>query len=231
MTNQFSSQLGRDIRDTVYWRNDSGEPVPPFAVVQINRYERESNLYVAGKPTWDGNLFYINGPTEIGFGGLGSSSTWTRPQVASLETVVQESYRAGEHKSSDNSLAGTFVGPVDDEWFLSSAGAGFKLITDVDDDTKLGAVALESLRELVVILDEDIDAADNSKTGRSGLATVCRWNRARSEYEEIGIQIEVWNHSESTDQLTDTFGIARWIDGHFWFFGDCDPMASREVVE
>lgn len=79
-----------------------------------------------------------------------------------------------------------------------------------------------------VILDAALAVATDSKTGAtSGLATVCAWNSTTEEFSETTTQITVYNHSESTGHDEDTFGIARWINGHWWFFGDCSAMASR----
>jgi len=81
-----------------------------------------------------------------------------------------------------------------------------------------------------VILDAALAVASDSKTGAtSGLATVCYWSIADEEYTESSPlqQITVYNHSESTGHDEDTFGVARWINGHWWFFGDCSAMASR----
>ena len=84
-----------------------------------------------------------------------------------------------------------------------------------------------ALIELAVIIDADLAAATNSKTGATScLATVLRWSVADGEYVETALQVTVWNHSESTSYDADTFGVAWPIDGHFWFFGDCSPMAS-----
>ncbi len=79
-----------------------------------------------------------------------------------------------------------------------------------------------------VILDEALAVATHSLTGAtSALAAVCRWSTTDDEYVETDLQITVWNHSEATAHAVDTFGIARHIDGHWHFFGDCDPMAAR----
>jgi hypothetical protein len=79
-----------------------------------------------------------------------------------------------------------------------------------------------------VILDEELAVATNAKTGAtSALATVCKWNIENEEYAETDLQIKVWNHSETTPSSVDTFGFARHIDGHYCFFPDCAPMASR----
>jgi len=89
-------------------------------------------------------------------------------------------------------------------------------------------------RDLAVILDGALAAASDSKTGStSAIATVCNWEGlflaegVVPAYVETGKTITVWNHSESTDHAIDTFGYARWVDGHWVFFGDCDAMGAR----
>lgn len=82
--------------------------------------------------------------------------------------------------------------------------------------------------EIMVILDADLDAATDSLTGATScLATVCGWSTVLEQGFERSRQETVWNHSEETDFAADTFGVARWIEGHWVFFGDCGPMASR----
>lgn len=79
-----------------------------------------------------------------------------------------------------------------------------------------------------VILDAALDVATHSLTGAtSALATRCIWSSVDEEYSETEQQLTVWNHSESDSYEADTFGQAVWIDGHWWFMGDCGPMASR----
>lgn len=83
-------------------------------------------------------------------------------------------------------------------------------------------------RSLAVVLDEALAEAGNSMTSpTSGNATVLTWSTTGEEYAESSEQITVWNHSESTGHAVDTFGKAEWIDGHWWFFGDCAAMAAR----
>jgi len=86
------------------------------------------------------------------------------------------------------------------------------------------------MRDRVVILDAALAVATNSKTGAtSGLARVCYWSVAGGTFSESSPsqQITVWNHSETTAHAINTFGIARWISGHWMFFGDCAAMAAR----
>lgn len=82
--------------------------------------------------------------------------------------------------------------------------------------------------EKVVALDAALPAASHSFTGASScLATVCRWSTIDEIYVETALQLKVWNHSEHTSHAANTFGVIRHIDGHWHFFGDCEPMASR----
>lgn len=83
-------------------------------------------------------------------------------------------------------------------------------------------------RPIAVILDAALDVATHALTGAtSALATRCVWSATDHEYTETTQQITVWNHSESQSFEADTFGKAEWIDGHWWFFGDCAPMGAR----
>jgi len=84
---------------------------------------------------------------------------------------------------------------------------------------------------IAVILDAALDVATHALTGATScLATRCDWSVEDEEYTEASDDVEqvtVWNHSESDSYEENTFGKAEWIDGHWWFMGDCGPMASR----
>lgn len=82
--------------------------------------------------------------------------------------------------------------------------------------------------DLCVILNAALPAASSSKTGATHcLAAICEWDFEEEKYIETGETETVWNHSETVDHGIDTFGEARFKDGHYWFFGDCDAMADR----
>jgi len=79
-----------------------------------------------------------------------------------------------------------------------------------------------------VILDAALGTATHALTGATHcLATRCIWSPADEEYTETTEQLTVWNHSEAQEYEADTFGLARWIDGHWYFMGDCAAMDSR----
>lgn len=103
-------------------------------------------------------------------------------------------------------------------------------VKTVEDEFTTGTKRLTTsrFREHCVILDAALPAATNAKTGATScLATICQWSVTDEQYIETDLQILVWNHSESTDHSIDTFGVGKHIDGHYWFFGDCDPMGNR----
>lgn len=107
------------------------------------------------------------------------------------------------------------------QWYLRSVGGG-------DSQVNKGPRPLGQQADYCVILDAALTVATNAKTGASsGLATICTWDVTTNDFTETITQITVWNHSETTSHAVDTFGVARWIAGHWWFFGDCSAMASR----
>lgn len=77
-----------------------------------------------------------------------------------------------------------------------------------------------------VILDETLTGG-SFLAPSSGLATVCRWSTESGTYVQTELQITVWNHSSSEDLEVDTPGAALLIDGHYWLFADCEPLAAR----
>jgi len=82
--------------------------------------------------------------------------------------------------------------------------------------------------DVAVILDAALGVATHALTGATHcLATRCIWSPADEEYAETTEQLTVWNHSEAQEYDADTFGLARWIDGHWYFMGDCAAMDSR----
>jgi len=90
------------------------------------------------------------------------------------------------------------------------------------------AYGVDRPAEIMVILNADLNAATHSLTGATSCsATVCSWSTVTNTGAERTRTETVWNHSEKTNFETDTFGVARWIEGHWVFFGDCGPMTAR----
>ncbi|MEO1914370.1 MAG: hypothetical protein ABGW98_11010, partial [Myxococcales bacterium] len=83
-----------------------------------------------------------------------------------------------------------------------------------------------------VILDEDLDAADflGTPTGSTDLAqpnaTICELDTSTGIYKQTTRRLAVVNRS-STDHSEDTPGAAIPVNGHYWFFGDCESIVDR----
>ncbi len=93
-------------------------------------------------------------------------------------------------------------------------------------------VRVGGFKPTAVILDATLAAADflavpgGSVDPAEPNATVCLWSAADGKYTQTERRLAVSNHSSSAHAI-DTAGAALWIDGHYWFFGDCDPLSSR----
>lgn len=89
-----------------------------------------------------------------------------------------------------------------------------------------------ALKTIAVILDEDLDGVDFLSEPSGSVdptlknATVCQWSFEKNRYVQTEQRLHVANHS-AEEKLTDTPGAAIPIDGHYWFFGDCDPLEDR----
>ena len=174
----------------------------------------EENKWLIGiEPTGDGYIGILKEPIEDD----GIADLQVSGCCMALVNVTDENH--------------TRAMPVENEYVLQSGSSGpFELMfapTGTGEKTCL--VKFDSgYKEHAVILDADLAAATHALTGAtSALATVCVWDSGVSDYIETTRQITVWNHAEATSHADNTFGIARWIDEHWHFFGDCGPMAAR----
>ena len=98
-----------------------------------------------------------------------------------------------------------------------------RTLSEANRNAKRAATSSFPIR--AVILDEALTGG-SFLAPSSGLATVCRWSVEDAEYTQTELQITVYNHS-SEEPEADTPGAAIFIDGHYWFFADCEPLSSR----
>lgn len=70
----------QNLDSLVRWKNNSGETVPAFGVVEAESYVAETNTYVIRKPTSDGKLWFANGPVPVEDQASGASYLWHIPQ-------------------------------------------------------------------------------------------------------------------------------------------------------
>ena len=94
-----------------------------------------------------------------------------------------------------------------------------------DEPTGTAARPPTRFQPTAVILDEKLDEGEFLNPVFAE-ARVCTWDNDAKTYEQSGEQIEVANHSEESHDV-DTAGAAFWLDGHWWFFGDCSAIEDR----
>ena len=106
-----------------------------------------------------------------------------------------------------------------------------RLTTEFDEETPRKSQSLFLIH--AVILDADLDAPASFLDEPTGStdpgdpnATICLWSKADNKYTQTEKRLAVSNHS-TTDHAIDTPGAAIAINGHYWFFGDCDPIVDR----
>lgn len=125
--------------------------------------------------------------------------------------------------------SGIFLSPEYDQQIRGLIRQDRGTHRNVNESEGLQAKKLPSrFRTLAVILDEALPAPTSALEPTTAKATVLRWSVSNAKYTETEFQIDVFNHAESKAHAINTFGAAQPIDGHFWFFGDCEPMANRE---
>ena len=219
---RFSSPSPNPIRpretDIIKAKNTSGAVRRLGEILRISGKAIETvtdeNKWLLGvEPTDDGYFGILKEPAENN----GLASLQVSGCCMALVNVTDADHKRALSVEGEYVLQSGSSGPI--ELLYAPSGTGEKTCV---------VRFSNGYQEHAVILDANLAAASHALTGASScLATVCAWDPGVSDYIETARQITVWNHAEATSHVTDTFGIARWIDGHWHFFGDCDPMAAR----
>jgi hypothetical protein len=215
----------------VFVKNTEEEAIPAFGCMRVTGVEVVGRLtaITVEKPTSTDGEFLFNGPYPI------EAPAAAVPETATPEKLgVGWAYRYGTVVMLGDAPTAPNVGygPVVDSWEVEEGGGQFTVfgVYEITPESTVNALTgrFNVHGDYAVILDADLPAASHALTGATScLATVCEWDSTDEEYAETAKQITVWNHAEATAHVEDTFGIARWIDGHWHFFGDCEPMAAR----
>lgn len=109
--------------DSVGFYNNSGEAIPPYAVMEVEEVEIVGgrSLVKVRKPTGSDNEagYLLNGPVTVPIGKTGNGYTATEPAWAYYDT--------GGTPSN-----GSEWGPEEDEWWLKSDQTGFRIVGGAD---------------------------------------------------------------------------------------------------
>jgi len=110
----LQGRFQRDISQHLRWRNLSGESVPAYGVVRLTDYDTGNAEHQIAKPDGSEGLYYVNGPSAVANNARGASQTWDLPRLVLTD-------------SGDTLAVGDQIGPVDGQWYMSSAGTGFRV--------------------------------------------------------------------------------------------------------
>ncbi len=204
------------------FKNKSGETFPAFGCGRLKSVlstdaATGNPVFELVKPDGQDGIYVINGPNNIIDDAEGVAFSLNEATVVLID----------DGSAATAPTFGETCGPVDARWAATKEGAGLRA-TGVIGNRLMPVIPVSAGWECVVILDGSLAKASHALTGGTNcLATVCEWNGDDDEYVETAKQITVWNHAEATAHATNTFGYARFKDGHWHFFGDCDPMAAR----
>lgn len=103
-----------------YFRNDSGETVPPFAVLRVTGTTVNNSMpaITCAKPNATSyNFYFVNGPFAVRNGKFGQG-TYGPHVVARYDTAATPTLDAE-------------WGPQSGSWFLSTAGSGFRIVGEI----------------------------------------------------------------------------------------------------
>jgi hypothetical protein len=123
MTERHKSARNRsavDLSAVIPWTNESNAIVPAYGVVQLRtNLDIVTELSKASKPDSGQGLFFVNGMASVPASGKGESLTWNRPRPVLL---------------SGNPTVGDEVGPVQNQWYMSPFGSGFRVLRQANND-------------------------------------------------------------------------------------------------
>lgn len=105
------------IEETVAWTTPAGVTVPAYGVVKLSSHS--SGLFTISKPDGESGLYYVNDGVPVSPSSYKSSLAWVRSQPVLFETGASVS-------------VGDSCGPVDDQWYMSADGSGWKVFVPPD---------------------------------------------------------------------------------------------------
>lgn len=142
----------------IYIKNDSGEVIPPYSIVQVtNTVEDGKNYLLVKKPTVTSTAltdqFLFSGPREIPIGGFSIAQTGPVFRVK---------------KDGATLAAGMRLGPVNGQWTISKGAMFTYLGTDAIETDCVRLMSNDSL--LLAVATSGIPARSGTTLGKAAVA-------------------------------------------------------------
>jgi len=204
--------------ETIQFRNDSGEVVPPHGVMRVADYNETLGLFLCEKPDHAEpfqRYYLVNDGEEVAADAIGNG-TW----LDEADYVLTDGVAA----------PGELWGAVGGSWKLAKNGYGFEIVGGADtEDLESGESAGSAFdkamaRQSVVV---GVIGKTDSEIAKGATGTVKVWlrNPATDEWEES--DFEVTARALGSLCPADTYLAVEWKAGE-WV---CGPMECSDATE
>ena len=193
----------------IVWLNNSGEPVPPFGMVEVESYDSTNLEWKIRKPTNMGMLYFCNGPIEVPNEYRGASRGFdTGPQKVRVNLLSEE--------------VGTTIGPVAGTWYPGREGTGFQLVNDVDENY-MGSIIRDTVLRHQGVMVTDMEAAENAiDSPKLACMRILKINPANGHLAVTDTVITITNRYEFVEIPAGTLVRAEFLDHEWSLYGaDC----------
>ena len=121
MTDRIRNHDHHDLglAEIVGWKPPTNLSVPAYGVVKLSAFA--DGIFTTTKSDGAEGIYYVNGPVETPLNGYSSSIMWIRAQPVLFDPAADVS-------------VGDACGPVDDEWFMSADGTGWRIFIEPNSD-------------------------------------------------------------------------------------------------
>ncbi|MCP4166506.1 MAG: hypothetical protein GY759_11510 [Chloroflexi bacterium] len=121
MTDRIRNHDHHDLglAEIVGWKPPTRLTVPAYGVVRLSAFA--DGIFTTVKPDGAEGIYYVNGPVDTPQNAYSSSLMWIRAQPVLFKTGVSVEI-------------GDACGPVEDEWFMSDEGSGWRIFIEPNSD-------------------------------------------------------------------------------------------------
>ena len=121
MTDRIRNHDHHDLglAEIVGWKPPTNLTVPAYGVVKLSAFA--DGIFTTVKPDGAEGIYYVNGPVDTPLNAYSSSIMWIRAQPVLFDPAADVS-------------VGDACGPVEDEWFMSDEGSGWRIFIEPNSD-------------------------------------------------------------------------------------------------
>ena len=194
---------------SIFFKNDSGEEIPPFACMIVTGTETVDGItyLICNKPTdADAGEYVFNNQKSVAIGSTGAIQSGPVIYVKTDTDLV------------DDIVDAAICGPVVDEWFVARGGPFYVAGLDTEMGKDIARVILSQTRYLFRFeTTESIPSGNNAETGPT---TTIKDLTGTITHSEEGVFVNTDGMIE--DGISEFKGLCEWRNGKYYFVqGKC----------